>query len=112
MDKENLVEIKKGQTGTGILLERDGYISPECGDNKKLFESFSKLNESAKDGEFFCPYPFIVSAVFQKFGVKNANGRIYPEHILKKEVDRYIREKVNNKWAYGECNHPSRRNCN
>ena len=107
MDKTNLVEIKKGQTGTGILIEHDGYISKDCGDNKQLFESIQRLNENAGDGEFYCPNPFIVSAVFQKFDVKNGNGRIYPEKILKREVERYINEKVSQKWAYGELNHPS-----
>ena len=106
MDKRSkIVEIKKGETGTGLLIEHDGYISPEVGDNKKLFESFNKLNES-NDGEFHCPYPFIVSAVFQKYGIENANGRIYPENVLKREVEKYIETKVNQKWAYGECYRP------
>ena len=38
MDRKNLVEIRKGESGTGLLIEHDGYISMECGDNKKLFE--------------------------------------------------------------------------
>jgi len=102
MDKSNLVEIKKGEIGTGLLIEHDGYISCECGDNKKLFESYN----NTKDGEDYCPFPFIVSAVFQKFDKENANGRIYPESILKREVDKYM-TKLREKWAYGECNHPA-----
>ena len=82
-----LQEIKSGKTGYGLLVENDGYISLHEGRNKELFESI-KLNESM-DGEFHCPYPFVVSAVFQKYGVKNANGRIYPEEVLKKEVEKY-----------------------
>ena len=38
MNKKELVEIKKGQTGTGLLIENDGYISLELAGNKKLFE--------------------------------------------------------------------------
>ena len=34
MDRKNLVEIRKGESGTGLLIEHDGYISMECGDNK------------------------------------------------------------------------------
>ena len=64
MDRQNLVEIKKGQTGTGLLIEHDGYVSSECGNNKKLFEAINAENESGDD--FHCPYPFIVDAVFQK----------------------------------------------
>lgn len=103
MSKETLVEIKKGETGTGLLIERDGYISPEIGENKKLFE---EINSSQLGDDFHCPYPFIVSAVFQKFGIENANGRIYPEDILKREVQKYM-EKIAEKRAIGECNHPS-----
>ena len=102
MDKKNLVEIRKGESGTGLLIEHDGYISIDCGDNKKLFEEIN----SNTDDDFHCPRHFIVSAVFQKYGVENANGRIYPEHVLKKEVERYM-AKINEKRAIGELNHPS-----
>lgn len=102
MEKGNLVEIKRGQTGTGLLIENDGYISPEIGENKKLFEDINSGNIS---DDFHCPYPFIVSAVFQKFGIENANGRIYPEEILKREVQKYM-EKIAEKRAIGECYRP------
>ena len=65
MDKKELVEIKKGQTGTGLLIENDGYISLDLAGNKKLFED---INSARKEGDFYCPHPFIVSAVFQKYG--------------------------------------------
>lgn len=103
MAKGSLVEIKKGEVGTGLLIEHDGYISPEIGENKKLFED---INSGKMNDEFHCPYPFVVSAVFQKFGIENANGRIYPEDILKREVQKYM-EKIAEKRAIGECNHPS-----
>lgn len=102
MDRKNLVEIRKGESGTGLLIEHDGYISIDCGDNKKLFE---EINSNTED-DFHCPRHFIVSAVFQKYGVENANGRIYPEHVLKKEVERYM-TKINESRAIGELNHPS-----
>jgi len=103
MAKGSLVEIKRGETGTGLLIEHDGYISPEIGENKKLFED---INNGKVSDDFHCPYPFIVSAVFQKFGIENANGRIYPEDVLKREVQKYM-EKIAEKRAIGECNHPS-----
>lgn len=99
MNKNELKEIRKGQTGTGLLIEHDGYITMDKGNNKQLKESIG-------DGEWNCPHPFIVDAVFQKFGIKNANGRIYPENILRREVDKY-QEKINERRAIGECNHPS-----
>lgn len=98
-----LKEIKTGKTGFGLLIENDGYISMSDGKNKELLESH-KLNESF-GGEFHCPYPFVVSAVFQKYGVKNANGRIYPEEVLKKEVEKY-QQAILERRAYGECYTP------
>lgn len=104
MEKKELTEIKKGQTGHGLLIEHDGFISPECGGNKKLFESINA--ENASSDNFHCPYPFVVDAVFQKYGIENANGRIYPESILKREVDKY-NDMIRQKMAMGELNHPS-----
>ena len=46
-------EIKAGQTGTGLLIEHDGYISMSEGKNKTLMESYKQLNESG-DGSFHC----------------------------------------------------------
>ena len=100
MDKKDLVEIKKGEFGTGLLIENDGYISmTESKNNKKIYESMI-------DGEWNVPNPFVVDAVFQKFDVKNANGRVYPERVLKKQVELY-QEKINEHRAYGELNHPA-----
>ena len=64
------------------------------------------MNESNEDGQFHCPFPFIVNAVFQKYGIENANGRIYPEHILKREVEKY-QAMIRDKSAIGELNHPA-----
>lgn len=102
--KANLVEITKGKVGYGILIENDGYISPNEGSNKALFESV--LKEEKETGTFNCPYPFKVQAVFQKFGIENANGRIYPEDILKREVEKY-QARIKERRAYGELNHPA-----
>lgn len=105
MEKKNLVEIKRGEEGHGLLIEHDGYISVDCGNNKQLFESFRNLNENSEK-PFHCPNPFVVDAVFQKFGIENANGRIYPEAVLKREVEKY-QIKIQERRAIGECNHPS-----
>lgn len=102
MEKENIKEIRRGSTGTGLLIECDGFIEPSAAENRRLLEDVRNDREEG----FFCPKPFIVSAVFQKYGVENANGRIYPERILKREVDKY-QEKIREKRAIGEANHPS-----
>lgn len=38
--------------------------------------------------------------------IPNKNKRIYPEEVMRNEVNRYVTEIVNNKRAYGELNHP------
>lgn len=97
---KNLVEIKKGQEGKGLLIEKDGYISLDIKDNKGLKESLHNGDDLIN-----LPRPFILSAVFQKVGIENANGRIYPENVLKREVEKYQRL-IDERRAYGECNHP------
>ena len=108
MSRTNLTEITKNKVGTGILIENDGYISMTEGKNKELYESAKRINESMGDNEFYCPYPFVVHAVFQKYGIENANGRIYPEEILKKQVQVY-QQKINENRAVGESDHPENR---
>lgn len=98
MDKVKLVEISKGKTGTGLLVENDGFISLDLKDNKIIKEAIE--TEGAK-----LPKPFIVSAVFQKYGIENANGRVYPEEVLKREVEKY-QQAVAERRAYGECYKP------
>lgn len=100
--KQNIVEITKGKTGTGLLLENDGYVSLELPGNKKLYESI-KLNEAT--GQRTLPEKLIFDTVFQKFDTPNANGRIYPEAILKREVEKY-QQAIKERRAYGEGNHP------
>ena len=95
MGKKELVEIKKGQTGTGLLIENDGYISLDLAGNKKLFED---INSARKEGDFYCPHPLIFNAVLQRYGAENANGRIYPEAILKREVERYQEKNIQKKF--------------
>ena len=98
--REQLVEIKKGQTGTGLLVESDGFVSLDLKDNRKLCESIA-----TEGGMKELPRPFIVNAIFQKFGVENANGRIYPESVLKREVDKF-QQVIKERRALMECNHP------
>lgn len=102
MSKQTLVEIKRGQTGTGLLIENDGYISINDKENHVIKEA---IELGQQEGKRNIPFPFVVSAVFQKYGVENANGRVYPEAILKREVEKY-QQAIKEKRAYSELNHP------
>ena len=100
-DLEQLTEIKANQKGTGLLIEHDGHIIG----NKSTIQ---QIKEDIDNGhKFVIPDNFIVSAVFQKYGIKNANGRIYPENILRREVQKYLENQVANNTAVGALDHPS-----
>lgn len=98
---QKLTEIKKGQVGTGLLIEHDGYVSLDMKENKLIKEAIENFKEDAIP----LPRPFVVSAVFQKYGIENANGRIYPENVLKRETEKY-QQAIKERRAYGELNHP------
>ena len=52
---------------------------------------------------------FYVSGIYLKANKKNLNNRIYPESILKPDIQRYITEIIATKNAYGELEHPADR---
>lgn len=48
----------------------------------------------------------IVEGILTTVDKVNKNGRIYPRKIFEREVNKYIKEFVNEKRAYGELDHP------
>ena len=56
-------------------------------------------NEQGKK-EYFIEGPFMQAEI------KNRNGRVYPKDIMKKEVNRYVKEFVEKDRAFGELGHP------
>lgn len=98
-----LVEIKAGNTGYGLLVEHDGYVSADLTENNKKI--IKEIFESKDNDEWYVPKPFVMDVVLQKFGIENANKRIYPEAILKREVAKYQRL-IDERMALGECYKP------
>lgn len=95
--------IKAGESGFGFLVESDaGFISPNDVRNKPFINEMKQLESG---GKLNLNEPLIVYVVLQKYGVKNRNGRIYPEQILRREVDRY-QELIRERRAIGELDHP------
>ena len=47
-----------------------------------------------------------IRGVFLQSDLKNRNGRVYPKDILNNEVERYNKEFINKKRAFGELGHP------
>ena len=87
-------------TGKGILIEMDaGYISPNDSHNKNLLEQANKsMLDYSKPFEFY--------AVLQKFNTPNRNGRVYPERVLKRESENYVKNYIKKNTALSELNHP------
>lgn len=84
------------ETGRGILIEYDaGHVSPD--DNKKIISEMKDMDFSED---------LILYAVLQKYDTPNKNGRIYPEMLLKREVDKY-QTLIKKGGALNELNHPS-----
>jgi hypothetical protein len=80
----------------GYLIEYDaGYISYD--DNKKIISEIKDMDFSQD---------IILYAVLQKYDTPNKNGRIYPEVLLKREVEKY-QILIKKGGALSELNHPT-----
>jgi hypothetical protein len=95
--KMGLKILKENEEGFGIIIDQDGNIT------KELNENF--LNEGTLSGSIDLTKPIYYYATLQKYGVENRNGRIYPEDILKREVERY-REVIRRNASFHELDHP------
>lgn len=69
---------------------------------KEVFEDTKFIVEEklGKEKEYF------IEGIFLQSELKNRNGRVYPESVMDKEVNRYIKESVEKNRAYGELGHP------
>ena len=52
------------------------------------------------------PKKYYIEGIFMQSEKKNKNGRVYPLPVLEKEVNRYVKEYVVPKRAFGELGHP------
>ncbi len=95
--------LRSGETGFGILVEQDaGFISPLDSRNQIIIREFEKLDTKTGHGTLD---KLIVYVVLQKYNVKNRNGRIYPERILRKQNEIY-QQAIRERRAVGELDHP------
>ena len=67
----------------------------------ETIEDIEVLTEDVKGGK-----SYKIRGVFMQADIKNRNGRIYPVETLQKEVNRYTKEFINKKRAFGELGHP------
>jgi len=69
---------------------------------REEIEDVKVLSEETSDGK----KNLFIEGVFMQAELRNKNGRSYPGAVVSKEVDRYNRELVEKKRAYGELGHP------
>ena len=74
---------------------------------QELQEDVKPITEASESGK----KNLYIEGVFMqynndRFNQPNRNGRLYPESIMREEVNRYNSECVDTKRAYGELNHP------
>lgn len=49
---------------------------------------------------------YFIEGIFMQGNTKNQNGRIYPTETLEREMQRYHKEYIDRKRAFGELGHP------
>ena len=69
------------------------------------------ISEEIQDAEYLIEDAngkknYKIKGIFLQSDIKNRNGRIYPKDVMIKEVNRYTKEFVNKKRAFGELGHP------
>jgi hypothetical protein len=90
--------LKENEEGFGILIEGDAGSVSEVLQGQIINEEISK-------GPIDLSGPIYYYATLQKYGVENRNGRVYPEDILRREVERY-REVIARNSSFHELDHP------
>ena len=68
---------------------------------KEVFETTNLIVEERKGKK-----EYFIEGIFLQSELQNRNKRMYPEHVMDKEVARYIKESVKMNRAYGELGHP------
>jgi hypothetical protein len=68
----------------------------------KEFTSFEYLDEDVNNREE--GKPMILKGILQKANTLNQNGRVYPKHILEREIRNY-EKLIREKRAFGELDH-------
>lgn len=96
LNTKNLTNVRS------LLIEDDaGFINPDEPRNQPFINEISKIQSD----KLTIVEPLVLYVVLQKYGVINKNGRVYPEHVLRK-VNELYQEAIRTRSAIGELNHP------
>ena len=66
----------------------------------------NEINYIAEENKDTGKKDYFIEGVFIQTEQKNKNGRIYRKSTMDKEIDRYTKEHIDKKRAYGELGHP------
>ena len=75
-------------------------------------ESIKLFSEAVEEVEYITEAKenggknYKIRGIFLQADIKNRNGRIYPMEVLEKEVNKYNKDFIEEKRAYGELGHP------
>ena len=70
------------------------------------------FSEAVEEVEYICEEKesgkknYKIRGIFMQADIKNRNGRVYPMEILKNEVQKYNKNFIKEKRAFGELGHP------
>ena len=73
---------------------------------KLIREDIQEAKLIVEDKGLGKPKQYFIEGVFLQSNIQNRNKRMYPEHVMDREVARYLKEQVENNRAYGELGHP------
>jgi len=68
---------------------------------KEVFDTTNLIVEDKKGKK-----EYFIEGIFLQSALQNRNKRMYPEHVMDREVARYMKESVKMNRAYGELGHP------
>jgi hypothetical protein len=106
MSTEIIREIAANEEGYGRLIEYDaGFISKDLSLRVIKEGIDDSLDSSYYTSSMDLTKPIIFYATLQKYNVRNRNGRVYPENILNREVEKY-KTFIKENSALGELDHP------
>jgi hypothetical protein len=94
-----------------VVVRNDYSDSPQLKDSTVSNNTLKLIKEHVEEVELLIEgsgpaKAYYIQGPFLQAETKNKNGRIYPAHIMEREVARYTKELISKNRALGELGHP------
>ena len=99
-------DTKKAREKLHTLLDSLRAKKPDAAFFKITEDNFENVSSDIKLDEDTGKKSYYINGIFMQAEQQNRNGRIYPAHILEREVQKYTKEYINTSQALGEVEHP------